>query len=85
MSGVRELLQLQKKAVSPCEGETLSVQCLDFVGFALDIQFRRFGFWSLAREIFLWHMLTSCYLLYWDNQEQEAVVAVKTKICFKFL
>lgn len=46
-----------KKAVSPCEGETLSVQCL---GFVLDVQFCRFGFLSLDHEKFLWRMLTAC-------------------------
>ena len=36
-------------------------------------------------NFFLWYTLTACYLLYWDNEEQESGVAGKTKISFKCL
>lgn len=47
MSGIWELLESpQKKAVSSWECESFPVHCLGSVGFALDIQFWRFGFFG---------------------------------------
>lgn len=56
-----------RKKLSSLGNESLHVQCLGFVGFALDIQFWIWVLWLV--KFFLWCALTVCYLPYWDNQE----------------